>query len=138
MNVVGVSTPDGSPVVPGVQGSVSVTFTLLNNNEPDLNNDVAEIDAATPGGGTNFNLTSYIVDVNLTATDVIGHQLTPVTERLTVGEVNWPLGVVQSAEFTMTFTVCTKTKCGVVSSFFFFLLVSSHKTCSAAAVPSFS
>ena len=41
MNVVGVSTPDGSPVVPGVQGSVSVTFTLLNNNKPDLNNGAA-------------------------------------------------------------------------------------------------
>ena len=107
MNVVGVSTPDGSPVVPGVQGSISVTFTLLNNNEPDLNNDVAEIDAATPGGGTNFNLTSYIVDVNLTATDVTGDQLTTVTEQLTVGDVQWPLGVVQSAEFTMQLTVCT-------------------------------
>ena len=110
MNVVGVSTPDGSPVVPGVQGSISVTFTLLNNNEPDLNNDVAEIDAATPGGGTNFNLTSYIVDVNLTSTDVTGDQLTTVAEQLTVGDVQWPLGVVPSAEFTMQFTVCTMTK----------------------------
>ena len=105
MNISSVDAPDGS-LVPGVERRISVTFTLLNNNEPDLNNDVAQIDAATPDG-TNFNFTSYVVDVNMTAAaDVtVEHQLMTVDEELVVGDLHWPIDGVQSEEFIMELTV---------------------------------
>ena len=103
MNISSVHAPDGS-LVPGVERRISVTFTLLNNNEPDLNNDVAEIDQSH--NGTNFNFTSYVVNVNMTAADVtVGHQLMTVDEQLVVGDLHWPVDDVQSEEFVMQFKV---------------------------------
>ena len=106
LNISSVDAPDGS-LVPGVAKRLSVTFTLLNNNEPDLNNDVAEIDRSH--NGTNFNFTSYVVDVNLTAAadDVtVGqHQLMTVDEELVAGDLNWPVDGVQSQQFTIQLTV---------------------------------
>ena len=103
MNISSVDAPDGS-LVPGVERRLSVTFTLLNNNEPDLNNDVADIEQSY--NGTNFNFTSYVVDVNMTAADVtVEHQLMAVNEELVAGDLHWPVGSVQSQEFTMQLTV---------------------------------
>ena len=104
MNISSVHAPDGS-LVPGVERRISVTFTLLNNNEPDLNNDVAEIDQSH--NGTNFNFTSYVVDVDMTApADVtVEHQLMTVDEELVVGDLHWPIDGVQSEEFIMELTV---------------------------------
>ena len=56
------------------------TFTLLNNNDPDMNFDVAEIDETS--AGTNYNFTIHIVDVNLTTTDAVGFELGPVEHEL--------------------------------------------------------
>ena len=108
MNIadVNVNTPNGA-LVPGVEQEIIVTFKLLNNNEPDLNNDVAGVDRAT-GDDINFNVTSYIVDVNLTAAsddDVINaYQLTTVTEQLTA-DLQTSLNSVESEDFTIEFTV---------------------------------
>ena len=104
MNLSSVDVPDGR-LVPDVTNRLNVTFTLLNNNEPDLNNDVAEIDQSSDG--TNFNFTSYVVDVNMTAAaDVtVEHQLMTVDEELVAGDLNWPIDGVQSEEFLMQLTV---------------------------------
>ena len=103
MNVSDVDAPDGS-LVPGVERRINVAFTLLNNNEPDLNNDVAQIDQSH--NGTNFNFTSYVVDVNLTAADVtVAHQLMTVDEELIVGDLRWPMDDVKTEEFTIELTV---------------------------------
>ena len=103
MNISSVDAPDGS-LVPGVERRISVTFTLLNNNEPDLNNDVAQIDQSH--NGTNFKFTSYVVDVNLTAADVtVAHQLMTVDEELIVGDLRWPMDDVKTEEFTIELTV---------------------------------
>ena len=104
MKISGVDAPDGS-LVPGVERRISVTFTLLNNNEPDLNNDVAGVDQSH--NGTNFNFTSYFVNVNMTAAaDVtVEHQLMTVDEELVAGDVRWPIDGVQSEEFIMELTV---------------------------------
>ena len=97
MNVSDVDAPDGS-LVPGGERRSNVAFTLLNNNEPDLNNDVAEIDQSSDG--TNFNFTSYVVDVNLTAADVtVAHQLMTVDEELVAGDLRWPMDDVKTEEF---------------------------------------
>ena len=104
MNISSVDAPDGS-LVPGVERRISVTFTLLNNNEPDLNNDVAGVDQSH--NGTNFNFTSYFVNVNMTAAaDVtVEHQLMTVDEELVAGDVRWPIDGVQSEDFIMELTV---------------------------------
>ena len=107
MNISDVSVNTaGGRLVPGSSGAqqtVSVTFKLRNNNEPDLNNDVGEADAAV-GSGINFDFTLYIVDVNLTDSDVISHQLTTVTEHLTA-DLWTTVTSVESEEFTILFTV---------------------------------
>ena len=103
MNLSSVDVPDGR-LVPDVTNRLNVTFTLLNNNEPDLNNDVAEIDQSH--NGTNFNFTSYVVDVNMTGADVtVEHQLMTVDEELVAGDLHWPVDGVQSEEFLMQLTV---------------------------------
>ena len=104
---VNVNTPDDA-LLPGVEQEIIVTFKLLNNNEPDLNNDVAGIDRAD-GDDINFNVTSHIVDVNLTTAasddDVVNaYQLTTVTEQLTA-DLQTSLSSVESEEFTIEFTV---------------------------------
>ena len=116
MNIVDVSAPDGGGggvLVPGVERRINVTFTLLlNNNEPDLNNDVAGIDAAATAAGDddiNFVFASYIVDVNLTASDdddvINQHQLTPDSVQLTGGDPQTSVNGTESEEFTITFLV---------------------------------
>ena len=92
----------GGNFVPSVEHRIRYTFKLLNNNEPNLNNDVAEIDRSDLG--PNFNFTFYIVDVNLTDSDVINHQLTSVTEQLTA-DLQTSVNSVESEEFTVDFTV---------------------------------
>ena len=101
MSIVGVNAFGGN-FVPGVQHQISVTFKLLNNNEPDLNNDVAEIDRSLDG--PNFDFTFYVVDVNMTDSDVISHQLTTVTEQLTA-DLWTSVTSVESEDFTVAFTV---------------------------------
>ena len=105
MSIVDVSAPDGA-LVPGVERRVVVKFKLLNNNVPDLNNDVAGVDRATDDG-INFNFASYIVDVNLTASDdvISSYQLTTVTEQLTGGDLQTSVDGVESEEFTIELTV---------------------------------
>ena len=105
MNISDVSVNTaGSLLVPGAQQTISVTLKLLNNNEPDLNNDVGEADAVG-GSGINFQLTSYIVDVNSTDSDVINHQLSTVTEQLQTGDQQAALGSVDPLEFMLELTV---------------------------------
>ena len=101
MSIVSVDAFGGN-FVPGVEHQISVTFKLLNNNEPDLNNDVTEIDRSLLG--PNFDFTFYIVDVNSTDSDVINHQLTTFTEQLTA-DVSTSVTSVESEEFTVEFTV---------------------------------
>ena len=117
MSIVDVTAPDGS-LVPGVARRLVVKFKLLNNNEPDLNNDVASIDQATDDG-INFNFASYIVDVNLTASDVANNQLTTVTEQLTA-DLQTTVNSVESAEFTVELTVHNNYDClsGVFRNFY--------------------
>ena len=119
MSIVDVSAPDGS-LVPGVARRLVVKFKLLNNNEPDLNNDVASIDRATDDG-INFNFASYIVDVNLTASDdvISSYQLTTVTEQLTA-DLQTSVNSVESAEFTVELTVHNNYDClsGVFRNFY--------------------
>ena len=92
----------GGNFVPGVEHQIRYTFKLLNNNEPDLNYDVAEIDRSHLG--PNFEFTFYIVDGNMTDSDVINHQLTTVTEQLTA-DLSTSVTSVESEEFTIEFTV---------------------------------
>ena len=104
VNISSVDAPDGS-LVPGVERRINVTFTLLNNNEPDLNNDVAEIDQSH-NSGTNFNFTSYVGEVNVTAADVTAeHQLMTVDEQLVVGDLHWPMDGVKTEDFIIELTV---------------------------------
>ena len=110
MNVLAVN---GS-LVPGVDNQrLNVTFTLLNNNEPDLNNDVAVVDQ-TSYNGSNFNITSYVIvrgdgiSVTAAAADVIAgrqHQLMPVDDQLVVGDLHSSIDGVQTDEFTVELTV---------------------------------
>ena len=101
MSIVSVDAFGGN-FVPGVDHQIRYTFKLLNNNEPDLNNDVAEIDRSDLG--PNFEFTFYIVDGNLTDSDVRSHQLTTVTEHLTA-DLWTTVTSVESEEFTILFTV---------------------------------
>ena len=105
MSIVDVTAPQGGLVPGSAQQTITITFKLLNNNEPDLNHDVAGVDRATDDG-INFNFASYIVDVNLTTSnDVINHQLTTVTEQLTGGDLQTSVDGVESEEFTIELTV---------------------------------
>ena len=92
----------GGNFVPGVEHLIRYTFKLLNNNEPNMNNDVAEIDRSLLD--PNFDFTFYVVDVNLADSDVINHQLTTVTEQLTA-DLQTSVNSIESEEFTVDFTV---------------------------------
>ena len=101
----------GGNYIPGVEHRIRYTFKLLNNNEPNLNNDVAEIDRSAVG--PNFNFTFHVVDVNMTDSDVINHQLTTVTEQLTA-DLWTSVTSVESEEFIVELMVRTSASLGIV------------------------
>ena len=94
--------PDTTSIFPGEQRTQQLQFELTNRNEPDMNFDTAEVEV--PRQGANFEFTVRVVDVNLTQTDDVTHEVN-IVQELVEGNVSTALNSSGIMFYTMRFDV---------------------------------
>ena len=108
--------PDTTSIFPGEQITQQFQFELTNLNEPDMNFDTAEVEV--PQQGANFEFTVRLVDVDLTQTDDVTHEVN-IVQELVEGNVSTALNSSGIMFYTMTFHVRMPTvSCKSVATIF--------------------
>ena len=98
---------DGGRFVPGVQHTISLDLELTNQNSPDLNFDIAEVERNPHGN--NFNVTLFVINRNITSNNVSGFQLATVTHELTSGDLSTSLNNTATVVFSFNVHVSFNT-----------------------------
>ena len=95
--------PEEISIFPGMRTQLSFAFKLTNLNDPDMNFDIAEVEV--PQQGANFEFTLRVVDVDLTQTGDVIHEVASVEQVLSDGNASAALNSSAILLFNLTYYV---------------------------------